>query len=322
MSRRSKAVSLPDLFSDVIKASVAVNALGIAAVALPATAMAQAAADSTALREYVEAYQRAWDRHDAAAVATFFSEGADLVMGNLPAVRGRRAIEEWWRTYFERQEPERQGTFEVISARLLTPKVALLNVASTTGGEASGSEPLPVRKARGTWLLRREGGDWRIEAMRGLPTEEDRVELTPTLGTEEALRPQIRAFLAAYEDAFDRHDPDALSAFYRDDADIIVRNLSVTHGARAIRMWWKDYFSQPRPYRVVLIIEEIRMLAEDVALLNLIATGAALEPKEQPMPLRQARATWILVREDGKWLIAALRVLPSEADRIIRESGR
>jgi len=69
-------------------------------------------------------------------------------------------------------------------------------------------------------------------------------------------------------------------------------------------------------------VEEIRMMADDVALLNIIGTGAALEATDQLAPTRQARATWVLLREDGEWIIAALRVLPSEDDHVIRESGR
>ena len=294
----------------------------IFAGAASGVASVQTLEDSAALREYVERYQTVWNTRDSTAVAEFFSEDADLVMGNLPAARGRGAIEGWWRAYFERQEPERRARFDVNSARLLTPDVAVVNIASTTYGEGGGSEALPVRKARGTWLLRREGGKWLIEAMRGMPTEEDRVELISSLETAESLRPDIRAFVRAYEDAFDRHDADALSAFYRDDADVIVRNNPVIHGAREIRNWWTDYFNRPRPYRVQLIIEEIRMMSADVALLNLVATGARLDSKAELVPVRAPRATWVLVREDGRWGIEALRVLPSENDRLIRSQGR
>ena len=304
-----------------LKLHTAIVATSIVVAALPGAATAQTTAETAALRQRVEAHQSAWNTHDPTALAAFFSEDADLVLGNLPAVRGRGAIEAWWRSYFESQEPERRITFDVTSARLLTPGVALVDVATITGG-AGRSEGLPVRKARGTWLLRRDGGEWLISAMRGLPTEEDRVELMPSLETAEALKPQVRAFVAAYEDAFNRHDPDALSAFYRGDADIIVRERPVTQGGQAIRDWWRAYFSQPRPYRALMIIEEIRMMGDDVALLNLIATGATLEATDQPVPIRHARATWVLVREDGEWLIAALRVMPSEKDRVIREPGR
>lgn len=158
--------------------------------------------------------------------------------------------------------------------------------------------------------------------MLGLPTEEDRVELVPSFEAAESLRPQLRAFVASYEDVFDRHDPEALSAFYRDDADIIIRDGPVIHGAQAIREWWRVYFSQPRPYRELLIIEQIKTVYENVALLNITVTGAMSEGTDRLQPVRPARATSVVVREDGEWLIAALRLLPGEDDRVVRGQGR
>jgi uncharacterized protein (TIGR02246 family) len=292
----------------------------IAAVSI-GVASAEDVADPADLHQFVASYQRVFDTRDPVAVAAFFSQDADLVPGNLPALHGRGAIEAWWRKYFERQEPERRGRFDVTSARHLAPAVALINLATTTGGSDLGGV-LPVRKARATWVLRRQDGQWLIEAARALPTERDRVELIASLEAAESLRPDIRAFVEAYEDAFDRHDPEALSAYYRDDADMIVREGPVIHGVPAIREWWRTYFSQPRPYRVLLIIDDIKMMADNVALLNFTATGATSDATDQLPPARWARATWVVVRDDGEWQIAALRVLPSEDDRVTRESDR
>ena len=302
----------------IMKLREVIVVTSIFAMAVPNVARAQVVADSADLRGYVEAYQIAFDTRNPVAVAAFFSEDADLVPGNLPALHGRGEIEAWWRTYFERQEPERRGRFDVTSARLLAPDVALVNLATTTGGRGLGGEALPVRRARATWLVRRQDGQWLIEAARALPTEEDRVELIPSLAVAKSLHPDIRVFVRAYEDTYDSHDPDALSEFYRNDADIIVREQPIVHGAQAIREWWRTYFGQPRPFRVALIIEDIRMMSDSVALLDFTATGAMLEASDRLLPVRRARATWVIVREDGEWLIAALRVLPSEDDRVIR----
>jgi len=244
-----------------------------------------------------------------------------MIMGNWPATHGRQAIEERWRIYFERQEPERGLTLEVNSIRFVADDVSVMNVTTTTAGRDSQGQELHARRFRGTWVLRRHDDQWLIAAMRGLPTEEDRVKLAASMETAASLRPQLRAFVASYEDVFDRHDPDALSAFYRDDADIVIREGPVIHGTQAIRKWWRAYFSQPRPYRVLLIIDKIRMMSDNVALLDFTATGATSEPMDELLPVRAARATWLVVREDGQWRIAALRVLPSENDRVIRASA-
>jgi uncharacterized protein (TIGR02246 family) len=322
--RENTNATLLARFPDRRKLAAAIVAASTVAAAFPVVATAQADAElsTTALRERVDAYQHAWATHDPTAVAAFFTADADFVMGNLPSRRGRQEIRDWWRDYFARQEPERDLTVEVSSVRFVTADVAVINVVTTTAGRDSLGEELPARRFRGTWVMRRQRGAWLIAAMQGLPTEEDRVELMATIGAAASLRPQLRAFVAAYEDTFDRHDPEALSAFYRDDADIIVRNGPVIHGAQAIREWWRAYFKQPRPYRVLLIIEEITMMADNVALLDFAVTGATSEATDQLLPVRRARATWVVVREHGEWLIAALRVLPGEDDRVIREQRR
>ncbi len=287
----------------------------VAIVVLVAYGMARAdeRSDLAPLQEYVEAYDKAWDTHNPTALAAFFSEDSDMVFGSAPGVHGQKAIEAWWRTYFDAQEPDRLISIRLTSARHLTPLVAVVNVETTTGGGT-----LPARDTRGTWLLRQQDGQWQIAAMRGLPTESDQVKLKASQEAAEALRPQIRAFVAAYEDTFNRHDTDALAAFYRQDAEIIVRNDAIVQGGQSILDWWRQYFSQPRPYRALMIIEEIRMIESDVALLNVIGTGAPNNATIQPNSVRYARATWLLVREEGRWLIAALRVLPSDFDQITR----
>ena len=122
----------------------------------------------------------------------------------------------------------------------------------------------------------------------------------------ESLRPHIRAFIDAFEDAFDSHNPSAVSAFFRDDADIIVRNSPLIQGKQSIQDWWDAYFSKPRSYRVLLIIDEIRNISDNVVQVNVTGTGAIPGTENEPRPLRQTRAMWVLVRESGKWGIAAL----------------
>lgn len=294
----------------------------LATSALAAPVVGQQGRDSTAILNYVGEYQRTWNTRDAAGVAAFFTEDADLVMGNMPAAQGRMAIQDWWRQYFDAQEPGRQGTFDVTSLKVLGPGVAIVDVKSTTGGTGRSNEPLVSRYARGTWLVARRDGRWQIAAMRGLPTEEDEVELNPSEAAALDLRPHIRAFVAAYEDAFNRHDPDALSALFSSDADMVIRELPAVRGIQAIRDYWSTYFTEPRPYYALMVIDQIRMVSADVALVNVIGTGAPFEHTAQVEALRTARGTWILTRANGEWRMASLRVLPSEADRVIRTSTR
>lgn len=151
----------------------------VAAVALlatlPGTVAAQTPDDSVGVRALVEAYRTTWDRHDASALGMFFTPDADMIMGTDPVAGGRTAIQGWWRGYFERQEPEREIAIDVETFRFITPDVAVLNATTTTGGRSAQGEQLRARRARGTWVVVRDGGTWRIATMRGMPTEQDQI---------------------------------------------------------------------------------------------------------------------------------------------------
>jgi uncharacterized protein (TIGR02246 family) len=302
--------------------SAVVIVVGALGTWTPTTAAGQTAGDTAGIRARTETYLDVWGDHDAAGLGALFTEEADVVMGNQPAARGRQEIQDLWQAYFERQEPERRLRLDTGPLRFLAPDAAIISVTTTTGGRDSEGRDLPARRFRGTWLWERQGDEWLISAMRGLPLEEDRVDLIASLETAEALRPDIRGFAAAYEDALNTHDAGTVSAFYTDDAELIVRDSPVISGRAAIRAWWRAYFGEPRPYRALLIIDEIRMIAPDVALVNITATGAfTQQAADQLTPVRYARATWVLTREAGEWRIAELLVLPGEDDRIIRSGG-
>lgn len=305
-----------------IKFTPLIIALIIFTMVYPGIVAAQTIEDSASVHDFVEKYQHTFNTHDAAALSTFFTEDADFLMFNLPELRGRQAIENLWQSYwqskFNKQEPGRKGKFILNSVKFFSSSVALVNIESITGGRDSLGVELKTRKARGTWLLHRQNGYWLIAALCGMPTEKDSVVLGESIETVESLRPHIRAFVDAYEDAFNRHDPYAVTAFFRDDADIIIRNDPLIQGKKAIQEWWSAYFTKPRNYEAIFIIDEIRTISDNVVRINVTGTGAIPGTEDKPHPLRQSSAMWILVRENSKWLMDALRVLPGKDDIIIR----
>jgi uncharacterized protein (TIGR02246 family) len=125
------------------------------------------------LQARVDAYQRAWNTHQASAVAAFFTQDADLILGNEPRIVGREAIQNWWEGYFEKVAATRRGAFAIETLQMLTSDVAILNINSTTSGHDSTGQELPTRLARGTWVMVRRFGDWWISALRGLPQQGD-----------------------------------------------------------------------------------------------------------------------------------------------------
>lgn len=133
------------------------------------------------LNNRVEAYQQAWNTHQASAVATFFTPDADMIIGIGPRVVGREAIQSWWEGYFEKIAATRQGTFSIETHQMLTSDVVILNIHSTTFGIDSAGQEMPTRLARGTWIMVRRSDDWWIAALRGLP---EQGELRYTPGTD------------------------------------------------------------------------------------------------------------------------------------------
>ena len=138
-------------------------------------ARAQSGGDSGEADAIMRQYIAAWNTHDAGVLAAYFAADADMIMGTGTILRGRAAIQGWWRDYFAAQEPERTLTIEVLSSMAITKDVDLINVRTTTGGTTVPGGKLSSRKARGTWVVVRREGAWSIAAMRGMPTEQDRI---------------------------------------------------------------------------------------------------------------------------------------------------
>ena len=123
----------------------------------------------------VERYVAAWNTHDANALGDFFTRDADMIMGTGPILSPLPAFLDWWRGYFALQEPARTLTIDIQAMRAITADVAILSVRTTTGGRTAQGTELISRRARGTWVMLKQGDRWRISAMRGMPTEQDHI---------------------------------------------------------------------------------------------------------------------------------------------------
>jgi uncharacterized protein (TIGR02246 family) len=138
---------------------------------------------------------------------------------------------------------------------------------------------------------------------------------------------EARTFVEAYQNALNSHDPSAIAAFFTQDADLVVRNGPAIRGRQAIEKFWSAYFAG-RPSgttstptesseRASFAIDSIRSITSDVVLIDMTARGLLRNSEGKDVTTREGRGTFVLVRQDGKWLISALRVLPTERDRII-----
>jgi uncharacterized protein (TIGR02246 family) len=119
------------------------------------------------LQEFIKRYEEIWQSHDGELLGDFFARDSDMILGIQPRIVGREAIAASWSEYFSRLDSGRLLTVSINSYRFLSPDIALINVATTTGGiHSETNEMLGSRKARGTWVVIREGAKWRISALR------------------------------------------------------------------------------------------------------------------------------------------------------------
>lgn len=134
------------------------------------TSSSAAQADSSdALKQSVAAFQAAWNAHDAGAVAALFAPDGDLIMADGPVTQGKGAIQQWWRDRFARMGKSTSISLTVRTVRSIASDVALLNVLAKTSGELP--QQMGSSEDRGTWVMVRQGGQWRISALRVQQTE-------------------------------------------------------------------------------------------------------------------------------------------------------
>src|SRR5262249_17458844 len=139
----------------------------VALMVISNPALAQNQEATAALRGRVEAFQTAWNAHDAAAVAAFFVDDADQIMGSGAVTKGRSAIEPWWRDQFAAMAKGEKLQLVATDVRMVSPDVGLINTdATTTGRHKSNGEFKSDEHDRGTWVMVRRDNRWLISALR------------------------------------------------------------------------------------------------------------------------------------------------------------
>jgi uncharacterized protein (TIGR02246 family) len=116
----------------------------------------------------------------------------------------------------------------------------------------------------------------------------------------------IRAHAVAIEGAINKRDATGVVALFTPDTDEINGDGPRLVGREAMRQSMvADFARWPATRRFTLAVTGIRFLGQDVAVVETTAQfseGA----------IRSNRGTWVIVRQGGTWLIAALRVYPAQ----------
>lgn len=116
----------------------------------------------------------------------------------------------------------------------------------------------------------------------------------------------IREHTAAYERAVNNGDAAAVAALFAPDGDFIFFDGPRVAGRAAIQRDTEARFAmRPASMRFGLTVTGIRFVGADAAIVDTRATFSE-------GPMRANRGTSVIVRRDGQWLLAALRVFPDQ----------
>ena len=141
---------------------VTVAALLALIVLAPAPAVAQTpVTDEAGVRALVEAYAAARDKGDAAALTALFTADADQLVSSGEWRRGREAVVTG--SLASSQQTQGKRTFTIDTVRMIAANVALADSRYEIA-QADGV----TRRMWASWLLVKDGGAWKIAAIRNM----------------------------------------------------------------------------------------------------------------------------------------------------------
>jgi uncharacterized protein (TIGR02246 family) len=129
-----------------------------------------------------------------------------------------------------------------------------------------------------------------------------------TKAAEIAAIQQVRESLDA---AYDRRDAGAFSGLFLADADFQWPDGSLLRDREEIRQYFaKSFAVMPADYRHITTFTRIRFLGPDVAIGDGTVVIARAGAAESETPYMKVLLTCIGKKEQGRWLIAAARLIP------------
>jgi uncharacterized protein (TIGR02246 family) len=120
--------------------------------------------DEAGIRAQVAAAEAAINRRDFAALAALYTSDGDTIIATRPRTSGPDAIRRSAEAAWAAAPSARRLRITVDAIRFLTPDVAIADtIARFSAGEPA--------EDRGTWVMVRRDGVWRVGAFRVQPAE-------------------------------------------------------------------------------------------------------------------------------------------------------
>lgn len=121
-----------------------------------------------------------------------------------------------------------------------------------------------------------------------------------------AVRDVLRQVYTAWAD----NDADAFAALYADDATVVMPGV-LHRGRSTVRDYMAGAFAGPlKGSRGIDDPYDIRIVGTDTAIV--VSKAGIILAGERDLPAERERfATWVLFKQDGRWLIAAYANAPA-----------
>lgn len=242
----------------------------------------------------VDAIQATQDRYLKAALAgdwdtwaTTLTEDAVFMPADVAPLKGRDAI-----VAYAKQFPKVSALSlpenEIAGAGGLAYARGTYTFTVADSGDT-------VTGARSDLFRKQPDGSWLFSGATFHPTTPPRDR-----AADEAA---IRALTKEVETLVNRRDFAAYSKLFTDDGDVVINELERTTGQSAIRAAFEGgWQGQPAACRITLHNDSIRFVATDIALIENRGTFTGCKA------FGPGRDTAVVVRRNGKWMIAALRI--------------
>lgn len=133
-------------------------------VAMPLRAAEDAAKAEQEIKARSAEFAAAWQKHDAALIAAFYTVDGDIVTGNGRVLSGRDGIEETLRDAFDNALKDSTYTATVQKVKLIKPDVAIVDYDAELKG-ANADEP---RKFHMVGVLVKQGDKWLTQTSRAI----------------------------------------------------------------------------------------------------------------------------------------------------------
>jgi uncharacterized protein (TIGR02246 family) len=132
--------------------------------------------------------------------------------------------------------------------------------------------------------------------------QQNSTEANSTITTDHAAEAAIKQVLDTYTDAWNRYDSHTLAILFTEDCDYVIVSGGITHGREALETSFaRNFSSNLKNSTRTDSIRRMRFLTPDIVSLD---DYWVMNVPGTDQPRREGYYNWILVRQNGRWLIA------------------